>query len=232
LEPILKGTDIKRYKIEWSGLYVLYPYKEDNSVIKEKELNSKYPNIFNYLVLNKKALVGRGYFDKSSKLWYELWNQRNKQYFKKLRIVCPEISNQNNFMITDIYFGNTKTYHIMLKDNKISNNLFFLGLLNSSLINFVYKTIATPHAGGFYAYKTQFLKYIPIKKDIPLEIKNKISSLVNKILNQNSVANNCQDIEFNEYRINKYINVIDRIVYRIYDLTEEEIKTVESFNKD
>ncbi|MDD5013767.1 MAG: TaqI-like C-terminal specificity domain-containing protein [Atribacterota bacterium] len=229
LFPILKGKDIKRYKIDWSGFYVIYPYKDDSSVFPEKELRERCPNIFHYLTANKKLLNGRDYFDNSSKLWYELWNQRKKVNFKKIRLVCPEISDKNNFTITNIYFGNTKTYHIVLQDKKKENYFYFLGLLNSSLIDFVYKTITTPHAGGFYAYKTQFLNRIPIKKDISFKKKSDIALLVRKILQVISENRSHQTIK--QEKVDQCQYQIDQMVYKLYDLSDDEIESVENFHK-
>jgi len=161
LIPLLKGKDIKAFHINWSSFYVLYPYDQNGNLIKEESLKEGFPNIYNYLLAKRKLLEGRTYFEKSNKAWYELWNQRKVSNFNKERIVTTEISSKNNFIITDKYFGNTKTYHIILKEPSYNN--YVLGLLNSKLIEYYYQNITTPQAGGFYAYKTQFLNRRPIR---------------------------------------------------------------------
>lgn len=163
LKPLLKGKDIKSYKIDWSGTYVIYPYDGQGKVINENELKLKYPNIYSYFIKNKALLSGRSYFDNSGKIWYEIWNPRSPKNFSMARIVTTEISARNNFILTDEYFGNTKTYHILPKSEY--EHYYVLGLLNSRLLEFYYQSITTPQVGGFYAYKTQFLNKIPIRKD-------------------------------------------------------------------
>lgn len=209
LKPILKGKDVKAYKIDWSGFYVIYPYDEDSKVINEKELQSAYPNIYSYLESKRELLSGRDYFSNSSKNWYELWNQRKYKNFDCLRIVVPEISNNNNFALTNKYFGNTKTYHILLKDSDLENYKYFLGVLNSLLINYVYKHIATPQAGGFYAYKTQFLKDIPIRMNS--ETREKIIIAVDSLEKENN-PETVRNLKFQ----------IDDLVMDLYELTDEE----------
>jgi hypothetical protein len=176
LKPILKGKDIKAYEITWSGNYVIYPYDSEGKVLKESEFKTQNPNVYSYFRLKEPLLKGRTYFEKSSKLWYELWNQRSPVNFAKNRIVTTEISAKNNFVLTNKFFGNTKTYHVLLK-NEFSE-FYVLGLLNSRLLEFYYHNITTPQAGGFYAYKTQFLNNIPIRicEDFsgPIETLSKI----------------------------------------------------------
>jgi hypothetical protein len=216
LKKLLKGKDIKQYHFSWSANYVVYPYKNDSSVIEEKELKNKYPNCYRYFSDCKELLKGRGYFDKSTKKWYELWNQRNVKYFDTDRIVCPEISNKNNFIITNEYYGNTKTYHTIPINKNKDNYYYLLGLLNSTLLDFIYKKICTPQAGGFYAYKTQFLVELPIKENIDKNIVN----LVIRILNLDKGSSD----------IKLLLNEIDQLVYKLYNLTAEEIAIVEGKN--
>ncbi len=218
LFPLLKGKDIKAYSLDWSGTYVIYPYDKDSKVYAENDMKRLFPNALEYLRQNRKLLSGRGYFEKSNKLWFELWNQRKFQNFSQLRIVSPEISDRNNFAFTDAYFGNTKTYHIILKNRSQERYLAFLGLLNSSLLDYVYKLITTPHAGGFYAYKSQFLNLLPISKRLSAS-EEKIAVHVRKIL-----AAKRKDADADTSALEREI---DALVYQLYGLTAEEIKVVE-----
>jgi len=170
LKPLLKGRDLKRYCITWSGTFVVYPYDDNSKVIPETKLKANYPNTYRYLESQRHLLSGRPYFDKSKKLWFEIWNQRNKGNFGLLRIVTPEISDRNHFAITDKYFGNTKTYHIIPKDKSPENYFYLTALLNSCVLEFYYQAITTPQSGGFFAYKTQFLELLPIKPPCSSEV--------------------------------------------------------------
>jgi len=218
LKPLVKGKDLKAYIINWSGTYVIYPYDDQSKVIPEDQLRSLYPNIYKYLYDRKGELSKRDYFNNSNKLWYELWNQRKLENFQKTRIVAPEISDNNNFVLTDKYFGNTKTYHILLRDESHDNTLYILGLLNSKLINFYYKNITTPYAGGFYAYKTQFLNNIPVKT-VGSELKTEIAHIVEQILAKKQ-SDNVSDL----------CDKLDQIIYKIYGLTKDEINFIEAKN--
>jgi hypothetical protein len=226
--PILKGKDVKRYKISWGGTYVLYPYDCNSIAFEEEVLAEKFPNAYKYLKLKKPLLKGRIYFDKSNKKWYELWNQRKIDNLMKTRIITPEISKDNNFMISKDFFGNTKTYHIILKDSDINTYKYILGILNSSLIEFYYHNISVPKAGGFYAYKTQFLKLIPIKFP-ESNVKKQVVSLVDEILKITETTREF-DKEIMD-RLNKLNNEINKLAYDIYGLSYDEIQIIKNFKE-
>jgi hypothetical protein len=94
-----------------------------------------------------------------------------------------------------------------------------LGLLNSTLFDYVYKSITTPHAGGFYAYKSQFLNLLPISRKFSA-YEDEIANSVNKVF-----AAKRKDAEADTSALEREI---DALVYRLYGLTEEEIKVVEN----
>ena len=91
---------------------------------------------------------------------------------------------------------------------------YILGLLNSKLIRFWNKRIFPE---GLHIKKYQ-LEVIPIP--IPTkEIQNKIEAIVNTILN--AKANYCDEDTSN------LEHDLDRLVYNLYALTDEEIRLIE-----
>lgn len=90
---------------------------------------------------------------------------------------------------------------------------YLLGILNSNLMNFLFATRFLN-----LAIKTDYVKSlrIPVKNKI---FTNSIESLVNRILAAKK-SNPLADTTAEEREI-------DRIVYDLYGLTEDEIKIVE-----
>ena len=210
--PILKGKDVNSYRYEWKGVYLIYPYDKDNNVIQEKDLKQTYPCTYSYLCSRRADLSGRDYFEASSKKWYELWCERNLQKFRQIKIVNAEISPENRFAIDkNGYLGNTKIFSTVLSDQYANLYKTILALLNSKLMNYVHKKISTPKAGGSYEYKTQFIEKYPIR--IPNNI-SEYDKLVDKIIN-----NPQEDITSRKE--------IDILVYRLYDLTYDEVLIVD-----
>lgn len=211
LKKLYKGKDIKKYNASWSGYYVLYPYIK-NQLVPENELIEKYPNTYSYLCKMRELLKGRGYFDKSSKKWYELWNQRDSNNFDEpFKIITAEINRDNNFYLdTEGAYGNTKIYTIILKNRDESFYYYLLGLLNSDVLDYVYKKLSVPKAGGFYAYKTQFLELLPIKLLDNRDVRYlEIVELTQKLCEEYS-----EEIE----------NRLNCLIYELYGLSDKHVE--------
>ncbi len=234
LYSFLKGKDISRYSINWSGKFILYPYDIDGNVIKENDLASQFPKTFDYLKDCRESLNGRGYFDKSSKNWYELWNQRNLKRFFRRKILTLDNASQNSFALdSENFLGTTTVYSLVLNDTKEENYFYILSLLNSKVLNFYHKNNTIPQANGFYRYQATFLKPLPIhytfsptffqetNVSIIVEIAKQLDGLYKLKAAQ---PDNLADIDAQIANLDQQI---DALVYKLYDLTEEEIALVE-----
>ena len=241
LRPCIRGKQIKRYLLEEVSEYVVYPYKQienKTKVIEEKDLKI-YERLWAYLNNHKTDLAGRPYFEKSTKLWYELWCQRDLKNLSQNKIVVPELSEMNRFAIADChqFYGDTACGITLLPS--VPESIFYiLGLLNSRLIEYFYKNTTVPKAGGYYIYKTMFLNNIPIRRidfsNNDEESKhNHLVRLVNSILvlntqlsaakSQNQKISIQRQIDATETKINQF-------VYDLYGLTANEINIVEGNN--
>jgi hypothetical protein len=219
LHRVLKGKDIGPYKINWSGKYVIYPYDTEGKVYSEDELKQKYPNAYTYLTCRRQDLAGRGYFDKSPKLWFELWNQRKLSRFLPNKIITLDNASKNSFTLdTEGFLGTTTVYSLVLNEEYSPYLKYVLGVLNSALLDYIHKKNTIPQAGGFFRYQALFIKSLPIKFGNSKQVED-IMSLVTKILDSKK-HNPLVDNSVEEQEIN-------RIVYEIYCLKADEIKVVE-----
>jgi hypothetical protein len=94
---------------------------------------------------------------------------------------------------------------------------YLLGLLNSSLMDFLYKDLVNEDNRIFPEVKPIQLFKLPIKVATK-EMQNSISNIVDKITLAKKEDSNTSEFE----------EELDKLVYQIYELTEEEIKTVEA----
>jgi hypothetical protein len=230
LIPFLKGKNIDKYKIKYKDLFLIYPYDSSGKVITEKVIEKKFPHAYKYLLSKKNELKGRSYFDKSNKLWYELWNQRNLPRFKQIKIITLDNARKNSFVIDPLGFmTSTTAYSIILKQKDRVNYNSLLGILNSKLLNYVHKSNTIPQAGGFYRYQAIFIENLPIK-NLSEKDKERLSELVDKILKITCENNYLEDLD-KQAKVKAYEKRIDQLVYQLYELTPEEIKIVEGFEK-
>jgi adenine-specific DNA-methyltransferase len=108
-------------------------------------------------------------------------------------------------------------YTIVMKEGQRIKLKYILGLLNSRLLNWYYQTIMNPEKGEALAQvKRNHIARLPIP-DVPQEKQAPIVKLVEKIIaaKKSGEDTNSQEAE------------IDRLVYTLYGLTDEEIAVVE-----
>lgn len=127
---------------------------------------------------------------------------------RTVKCLQAAIKPNNEFLLDRIY------YLIPLKMKM--NILFVLAQLNSKLINFWFehKYSSTKVQGGYFDLRGTQILSIPIRK----ESENKsIIDLVKLLLTNISVHRNISDIN----------NQIDNLLYKLYDLTYEEVRVVD-----
>lgn len=228
LVKFLKGKDISPYKIDWKKTFCIYPYDDDGKVISEEIIKEKSPNLYKYLLDSKELLKGRGYFDKSNKFWFELWNQRNKKRFLKSKILTLDNASRNSFVQDDSGFlGTTTTYSLIPLEPEYAKIL--LSILNSKILNYYHQKNTIPQAGGFYRYQASFIEDLPINVQyFNLEFLNFFVNVVVLIKGSNlkEFSNNISSIHLSSF----FEEVIDGLVFDLY--FEEEMKSKDIYITD
>ncbi|MEN4019037.1 MAG: N-6 DNA methylase [Methanobacterium sp.] len=243
--PLAKGKDIHRYDSisnEKLNHVVIYPYNLSNgTVCDENILKQISPNTWKYLVDSRKLLKGRAYFDKSGKKWYELWCPRDPILYMSPKIIGPEISSKGEFTLSKKYlFINNKLKSLILRENVVESIEYILGLLNSSLLTYLHRIVAPPKGGGFFEVKTKIMGSLPIRTidfqnpdDVALH--DKMVKLVEQMLQLHKnldAAKTPNEKKMLKRQIDATDKQIDKLVYELYDLTDEEIKIVENSVKN
>ncbi|MGI0013679.1 MAG: TaqI-like C-terminal specificity domain-containing protein, partial [Nitrososphaera sp.] len=106
----------------------------------------------------------------------------------------------------------------LVKQNYAASINFFVGLLNSALLNFYYRQISQEVGRVLAQVKPQRIKALPIA-DISVSQQAHLVKLVDRIL-----AAKRLDPEADTTTLEQKI---DQLVYKLYDLTDEEITIVE-----
>lgn len=168
IRKIVTGKEVKKNNLTFDNLYLLYiPWEYD------LEYDD---NIKNYLIENKESLSNRPEVKEGRFNWWCLsrYGSKNAEYLFKPKIIYPRINNQCNF-----YFDSTGEYS--LSDNNFfisTENSYILPILNSKLIYFYLKSIASTLQGGYLDFRRPYIETIPIQ--IPIQISNfeKISNII------------------------------------------------------
>ena len=232
-KQIYTGKTISRYELKDKKQYIIYPYhlvSGKNIFYSEKELKEKFPKCYEYFVSMKKRLSDRGTASMKYPIWFALWNSRNPQNLTSKKIFTPDVCLGSSMVYDDVghYFNDT-AYGLILK--KPSTELYkaYLAIFNSSVTWFYLKKTGTTLRSGYFRFKTKYLEPFPIP-DLDESSSQKLSSLAEQQLaihKQLSSAKSDSDRKLLEQRIQILDAQINAVVYKLYGLTEDEIKIIE-----
>ncbi|EAK1140465.1 TPA: DUF7149 domain-containing protein [Campylobacter coli] len=220
IRKMLRGRDIKRYSYEWAGLWVINThngYKNQNGE-KVEVINIEY-----YPSLKKHFDEFYPQLEKRTDKGLTPYNLRNCAYldeFEKEKIVYSEIVRKPQFYLdTKLNFYAEATSFILTGENL----KYLIAFLNNDFVAFIFKTF---YAGGNlgengFRYKKAFLEKLPIPKinSKNEKLANELVSLVDEILKAKEQDKNANTQELE--------NKINFLVYKLYNLTEDEIKIIE-----
>lgn len=219
IKPILRGKDIKRYSYEWADLWVINTHNGYTSALKSKIPPidiEKYPATKAHLDAHLDTIATR--CDQGDTP-YHLRNCAYLEDFEKEKIVYPCImAKEPCFVYEEKGFYAPAPANIITGD-KIEIK-YLTALLNSKCIYFAMRKFYM--GGGIEGeLKTNNLEKIPIPKITKSNkpTADKITDGAKQIL-----ALKEKDPKANTQKLEKEI---DALVYRLYHLTDEEIKIIE-----
>lgn len=237
LKTVVRSGDIGRYWANPSAL-VLFPYQRENGtfrLIQRNVIKTQYSNTWEYLILNKKILENREHGKFKGSSWYQLY-PKNLDLWEQPKIMMPYMVtrlsayyDRNNYYFVNVTTGG---FGLTIESDNVTYE-YLTGLLNSKLIDWYFRRISTNFHGGYFGANKQFLSQIPIhliNHDNPTEvlIHNKLVTYVKCMLDLHK--RNLQTPN-DKQRLQREIEAtdaqIDRLVYELYGLTDEEIRIVE-----
>ncbi|EDO6610028.1 class I SAM-dependent DNA methyltransferase [Campylobacter coli] len=226
IRKMLRGRDIKRYSYEWAGLWVIFIPRHFPNVEKpktmlenEQDLKEQYPSLYKHLLSHKERLSKRNKEETGIRYeWYCLqrWGANYYQEFEREKIVWASVGYiEHSFIPKDMLLQDTNYFFS-------TSNRYLLGILNSKPITYYLADIQTPlgNTGAFRNYKYNIEK-LPIPK-----INSKNQNIVDELINlvDEILKAKEQDKNANTQELE---NKINSLVYKLYNLNEEEIKIIE-----
>jgi hypothetical protein len=210
LEPTIRGGQFSRYLCPRSTReLVLYITSEFNP--------RQNPHIDSYLAEHKERLIQSSVEKRNgARNWRILFRARYPGLF-----VCPKILiRQTADRIVAACDSETGYYCIdsvnvgVLRPEFVSSGHYFLGLLNSSLLNFFYRELSQERGRVLAQVKPQRIKCLPICFGNK-EYERRIITLVDQIVDMKHDSPNADTSQLEDE--------IDAIIYTLYELTSDEI---------
>ena len=220
IKPILRGRDIKRYYYEWAGLWVIIipagwtnenRGRENPNVFIEKTFSSLMAHLKNYEADARKR-------DDQGDYWWELRQCAYYSEFEKEKIMLKNIGKNLAFTIVPPeMFNEASSFMITGKSIR-----YLLGFLNSSFMKYFIYTYSDRTGAGDIAIKGVFIEKFPVPYIVESNdiFAKRIEWLVNQIttLKKQNPQADTSTLE----------REIDQLVYKLYDLTSNEINIIES----
>ncbi|EIX7260928.1 Eco57I restriction-modification methylase domain-containing protein [Campylobacter coli] len=229
IRKMLRGRDIKRYSYEWAGLWVIFiPWhfpnveKPKTMLENEQDLKEQYPSLYKHLLSHKERLSKRNKEETGIRYeWYCLqrWGANYYQEFEREKIGWQRITQEPSFILEKEYILlDSMAFMVANSKNELK---YLLGFLNSSLIFYYFKNIGHLYSDKGFLLSNQYVEKFPILKihSKNQKIADELINLVDEILKAKEQDKNANTQELE--------NKINSLVYKLYNLTEEDIKIIE-----
>ena len=212
LNPLTKVT--KKIELGQKQLYQISKIQRGleigrNDVCEEGD----YPCITGTLV-NKYLPHGVKYISKATLQAFS----KDEIYFSRERILLRETGSFLMAIYLDQHlYSNRSLYSILITNNEYSTK-YVLACLNSSLMQFYYQVKFKAETDLFPKIRIAQAKLLPIPS-ASKSIQNEIAAIIDKILGlkKKNAQADTSDME----------KQIDRIIYDLYEITEDEIHLIE-----
>ena len=223
-----RNSDIQRYFIRDCDEYLVFT----NNVPSFDKLPVELQK---YLTTNQTELKNRAAYKRDNCEWFHYTWPLHQEHYDKVKIYCPYLATSNRFALDDKreFLGLTDTT-VLFNNDQPENILYLLGLLNSKLLTFRFKSIGKLKGGGVYEYFENSISKLPIRR---IDFRNSAEvlihdSLVSLVDKMNSLNKKADSFKSSNDSIKNLISAtdseIDSLVYNLYGLTPEEIKIVEA----
>ena len=191
------------------------------------------PNICNYISQFKEEITCEEVKEKKHSI-YSLHRARNESIFIKPSKFIGVITEDEIIVALDKtkIFATDGLYLFSLKEN--IDERYILGILNSKLFIFLYRLLSSEKGRTLAQVKPTLINKMPIRligsKNEEIEAYNNICNLVTQMIETKleSLNSRSDEDKENDEKSLKLLNTkIDRLVYRLYGLSDDEIKIVE-----
>lgn len=239
IKPFLMGKDVKRYQTSKPRNVVIFPYNIYNGKAECMEKNfikENFPLGWNYIQENKRELENREKGKMKNDKFYAYIYPKNLTEFEVEKIMTPDIANLPQFTFdTDNLYHTTTVFSLSFNEFKTADKYFILGLLNSKLMEFHMKSFGTTIRGGYTRFHKQYIETFRIKQPnfqikFEIQLHDQIKSLVDQLLQLNKDLHGTP-LQTQKEQIKRRIDYcedkINELVFKLYDLTEDEIRIIE-----
>jgi len=200
----IKNSSIGKFKVNKGNLYIIYSDLIDDV--------SHYKGAISHIEIFKENLEKRRECVRGVRQWYELQWGRDSRLFETKKIVFPYKASCNRFAIDEGSYSSADVYGIVIKDEHKISYEFLLGILNSSMYEFYFKSFGKKLGDNLYDYYPNTVMRLMVPETEDEYVVGKVKYILG-----------CSD----EVHVKSAMRDIDNRIYSMFDITENEIKIIE-----
>ena len=216
IKPVVRGRDIRRYQVDWKGLWLITTFPALGLNI------DNYPSVKKYLLTFGKARLeqsGKTLADgtksrkKTGNAWFEMQDAcAYHENFRREKLFWADMAPNGRFAFSEKEtYCNNKGYIMTGGSLK-----YLCAVLNSSIITWWVRNLAATTGMGLTEWTIVTVERLPIPK-IGLDRQAPLLNLIDLIMQiTDSGSGDAMDLDAK----------IDSLVYDLYGLTEEEVRAV------
>ncbi|TRV09956.1 MAG: class I SAM-dependent DNA methyltransferase [Microcystis wesenbergii Mw_MB_S_20031200_S109] len=211
---ITGGRDLNKYLISDIDKKIIYTKKTDDPQL--------IPQIIEYLQSFKERITCIEVKENKHPFW-SLHRPRNQEIFIKPEKIIGVITGDKIIVALDNnQIFPTDGLYLMSSNQEKCSNKFLLGILNSKLLTYFYRLLSMENNRTLAQIKPTILQELPIEISDKILVK-KIEIKIDQILTAKKSNPKADTSELEKE--------IDKIVYELYGLSEEEIRIIEGETK-
>jgi len=242
LRRFLKTGSISPYGFPRTSHWILFPYYLHHgtaTLIPQGDLEDKFPKSWAYLKSNEKALRFREKGKWNHERWYAFGRSQNLAQMEGPKLIIQVLALKPTVIYDDLNLymtggGSGPFYGIRPWDKRIST-LYMMGILNSRLFGVMVSAQSTQMRSGYFKFSKQYIEsasvpFSGLNSSIKQAELDQMVDLVEQMLTLHKQLVEAKDPQTKtvlQRQIETINRQIDRLVYDLYELTEEEIKIVE-----
>lgn len=241
LRTPIYATDFGRYIFRPKARErIIFPYEvamNGYRLLEEDAIKSRFPKAFGYLLSRREQLESR----KDYRTWYAFSAPRNLNTHDSAQLVVPLLADHGVFtLLPEVKEGfclmASGGFSISTRECDLSPK-YLLGLLNSTLLFWNLRQVSNVFRGGWITCTKQYVGQLPIRRinfADPADVArhDRIVALVDEMLAlqpqlaaaERGLDDARHDLARRSARVDREI---DGLVYKLYGLTEEEVRIVE-----
>ena len=223
------NSDIQRYFIRDRAEYIVFPQSAP-------AFNKLPVGLQKHLTAHSSELKDRAAYKRGDCEWWTFTWPLHQEYYDRKRLICPYLATSNRFALdAQREFLSLTDTTVLFENGQEEELLYLLGLLNSRLLSFRFKSIGKLKSGGIYEYFWNSVSQLPIRRiDFSKTTEKtkhdrmvKLVSVMQTLQEQLASVKSAAQKVIIERQFESTDASIDRLVYDLYGLTDDEIATVE-----